>query len=204
MKSERFQKTLENKFENLDKDRDKHIREKVARLVFGASIVRVFKPGMKEKLIPKLAKIKIEDLKKRKQERIFKKWFQKESRKIAKIIKGDKKKRINVYAHAPKILALYCRALFNENCKALSKQEYKRIEKLLFVPIDSYVIRALRNLEGYGKIKGLKNIKSMADFKRGTFMNIQEILKGASQKTRIPRIVFDYVWGEEIKQVQTK
>ncbi len=194
----RFQEVLEQKFRDLYKDRDKHIRENVARLVLGSSIVRVFKPGMKEKLIPKLAKIKIEDFKKRKQERNFKKWFQKESRKIAKIIKGDKKKRINVYAHAPKILALYCRALLHESWWALDKKTYKRIEELLFVPIDSYVIKALKGLDKHEECEALKGIEVMADFKQETFMNIQEILKGASQKTKIPRIVFDYVWGEKI------
>jgi hypothetical protein len=200
MKPKRFQSALENKLVNLNKDRDKLIRKRVAKLVFGASIVRVFKPGTSKKLIPFLVRIKIDQFRKLKSESGFKKWFQRKSRDIAEIIKRD----VNEHAHAPKILALYCRALLNECWYVLSKKEFKRIEKLLFVPIDSYVIKALKGLKGCAECEVLKDIKSMADFKPKTFMNIQEMLKGASEKTKIPRIVFDYVWGEKIKGQREK
>jgi hypothetical protein len=201
--------TLESEFKKIHDDHRKMVPLRSAKVVLGSSVIRALPKKTKEKLENKLAELTATDLKKW-TEYSFKTNFVKKVKEIKKMIPKERKvmkrnkrirckQKVNKDAHASKILALYCRELLMESLAAniINYKIYSRIEKLLFCPVDSKVIKKLREFKE-GKQR-LKNTISMKTMDKNSFEEIQDWLAIGAERTLTPRIWFDDVWVQHPK-----
>jgi len=186
------QKGLENEFRKIGKKHKEALKKREATVCFGASTIRVFKPNIKDEIKKVLYKIdigRLEDIGKND----FHNWFEKNLKKVAKKIPHEtsKKKKISdgsrKWGYAAKILNLYLRGIVLGNHYFTYKQ-VEKIEKLLYVPIDSKIIDAVKehiNLD-FNKIKDVNTSEK--------FYKVQNALGEAALKAGVPRIWFDDKW----------
>ena len=186
---------LEDEFQRIKNDHPEALRKRATLVVLGPSVTRVYKPGTKKQLEPVLDSIAIDELKKMKNQEEFKHWFEKELDKIAsEIIKtnSDNKKIFPGYkwGHASKLLTLHNRELVL-NSHYFSDNEVTRIAPWLYVPIDSLVMKRIRQLGINLKFSRINQIDSATKF-----YFIQDLLGKSAAVVDIPRIWFDDVWGD--------
>ena len=188
--------TLHEYFRKIKRNHVNKVRMKSAKVVLGPSVIRALSPRIKNPLKKELSKLTIKGLKRwATDQESFEKSFLKKTEAIKKLIPGKKKvknkwQEVNKHAHAHKILALYCRELLNNSWGEINHETYRKIEKLLFCPVDKKVIDKIRKLKDGAKLLG--KVKSMRSMTEKTFMDIQHWLrKGA---TDVPRVWFDDVW----------
>lgn len=180
---------------------DKNTREKSAKVVLGPSVLLPFGKGTKDEIRKVLSKITIIGLKKYKTQAGFKEMFYKQATKIAKILRKGiiikKNKKSCLGAHAPKILSLYLRDLLVSSRGSITRKEFNRVEKLLYVPIDGKIIKKLNKLEFTLFKKKKKKIEAMVGITEiKTFFETQKAIARYIKKLRInmPRVWFDDVW----------
>jgi hypothetical protein len=170
--------------------------EKIASAILGPSIIRVFKKNTKDDIINVLKRISIDDVKKVMESRnLFKKWFLTTSLKVSKVLQSSNmdagSKR---WAHATKITSIYLRDLICRCARDLTKREYARIEKMLYVPLDKIVLKRLNKLCSTCDHR-FKIPKSMSELKeKKQFFHIQDCLYYHASKIGIPAIWFDDIW----------
>lgn len=197
---------LKELFRKIERRHSAKVRERSAKLVLGPSVIRALKKGIKEKLRTELQKLKIRKLVHwAKSEENFKKKFEAKCNRIKQIIGSNKKikkgkqkgnQHVNKHAHAPKILALYCRELLTSSWEAVGCKAYKKVEMRLFCPVDKIVIEKIRKCEGGPELLG--DVKSMGTMEKDTFMNIQKWLAAGAKGTGIPIVWFDDAWIEDV------
>lgn len=183
---------LEEKFKLIKKSHREDLRKTEARVVLAPSVMRACKTGTKEKVKYILERIDIDYLRSVRNQTQFKRWFCKNLKTIVKAIKDKNKgnNRVgNGYGLATKVLALYVRGMVL-NRRYFTDKEVCRIEKWLYTPIDSVVIKELKRR---GEELPFDKIK---DIDQESFYQVQERLGGEAAKVGIPRIWFDdNVWG---------
>ncbi len=185
---------LSDEFERIKNAHKISLRRTAARVVLGASVMRVFQKGTKDSLFPFLSKIEIDPLKEIKNQDHFKLWFQRELSKLAKLINigNYNNKRIQPgykWGHGAKVLTLYVRELVL-NSRYFYDHEVNRIQEWLYVPIDSIVINRLRKLDIALPFDRIKDIDTAEKF-----FDIQDKLHDAAKKIGVPKIWFDDNWG---------
>lgn len=186
---------LEKEFERIKYSHRKALETTAARVVLGPSVIRVFEKGTKKRLMPVLAKVRIDELYNVMNQQQFKLWFEKELNRIAAAVRETNRDnhRINPghkWGHSTKILTLYIREMVLKS-RYFNDTQVKRISSWLYIPIDSIAIKRLRKL---GVKLPFNNIKELRTSK--IFYDTQDILAKAAAKANVPRIWFDDNWGD--------
>ncbi len=184
-------KDLENEFRKIGKKHKEMLKKREATVCVGASTIRVFKPNVKNEIKKVLYKIDIDRLKAI-SKNDFRNWFEKNLKKVAKKIPHETSKRKKIsdggreWGYAAKILNLYLRGIVLGSHYFTYKQ-VEKIEKLLYVPIDSKIIGAVKERINI-------NFNKIKDVNRNKFYKAQDALDEAALKAGVPRIWFDDKW----------
>ena len=188
---------LKNEFKRIGGNHRDSILNTAARVTPGASVARIFEEGTKKELVPVLKNINMDQLLKLKNQKDYKVWFEANLKDISRVIKKtnpNKRSKRSIYpgykwGHAAKILNLYVREVV-ENRHYFSEAQVRRIRDWLYVPIDSKVMRRLRELKMDFDFKKINEIKS-----RKIFYGVQDLLARAAKRAGVPRVWFDDIWG---------
>ena len=186
---------LKNEYERIKENHLQALRRTAARVVLGASVVRVFRPGTKQDMLNVLERTDIEGLRRLTSQRQFTKWFETELRLLAAAIrrKNRDNARINPgykWGHATKILTLYVRDLVLSS-RYFSDGQARRMSGWLCSPIDSVVIKRLRKLGVRLPFASIKQIDT-----RQKYYAVQDMLNDAAARVGVPRVWFDDNWGD--------
>ena len=187
---------LKEKFEEIKRNHNRCQQKKLAELVLGSSVIRVFEKDTKGDLKPILEKIDIEDLLKCESQEDYRNWFEEHLSKIAEGIKlkNTTDGKIGAgykWGYAAKILNLFVRDLV-ESKHFFPKEESAKAAKIeywLYIPIDSKVIKELKKSGvelPFSKIKEIDN--------KEKFYEVQNLLGRIAEEVRVPRIWFDDIW----------
>ena len=184
-------------FKSIKKEHKTAIQKRVARLVPGGSVIRVFRKKTKEALIEELCKIPVAEMRGLKNQEDFRKWFERQLEAVASAIRRTNRNNRSIkpgtkWGHAAKVLNLFLREMVVESRYFLEK-EVKRLTPWLYMPIDRVVIKNLRDCGIELDFKVIKDIDT-----RKKFYYLQEdILASAAAEARVPRIWFDDVWSAQ-------
>jgi len=184
------------KYDEIKNAHNDCVIEKSATVILGPSIIRVFDKKTKDNIVNALKHISIESLKKvTKSRNLFKKWFIDNSLKVNKSLKSrDMDPRSKRWAHATKITSIYLRDLISRYGRYLTRREYDRIEKMLYVPLDKIVLTGLNKLCSTCNYRS-KLPKSMSELKgKKQFFRIQDCLFYHASKISMPAIWLDDIW----------
>lgn len=185
---------LKKEYEDISKNHRSSLLKIAARSVLGSSVIRVFDRESKEKLLNYLKRINVDDLLQLRDQTDYKSWFETHLSKLSQEIKKTNPNNTNIFpgykwGHATKILNLYIRGVV-EYKRYFRESDAAKIRKWLYVPIDSLVMKKIRDL-GYNlpfdKIKDIDTAKK--------FYEVQELLGQAASAVNVPRIWFDDVWA---------
>lgn len=170
-----------------------------AYLNLPGSILRVFKPGTKQKLFDALIKVDIKELRAIRSQEKFRAYFERNLNHVARVISKTNRGNNRVYpgykwGHGAKILCLFLRDTVLHS-RYFSDSNAERLSNYLYVPIDSVVIYKLWKL-GYVPFKEIEHIKEIDSSKK--FYDLQNALGEASSQVGIPRIWFDDNWAERL------
>ena len=186
---------LEEEFNRIKENHKNAIQTKVARIVVGPSVGRVFQEGTVYKIRPVLKQIKLKVLNSITSQEQYRKWFENQLNKLAAKIKETNPKNDKIYpgykwGHSTKILCLFLNdVLIHRDFFDAKTSDY--LIHFLYAPIDSFVMKRLNYLGiklDFSKIKEIDTPKK--------FYNTQEELKRAADKVGVPRIWFDDNWGD--------
>ncbi|GMV91860.1 MAG: hypothetical protein AMXMBFR82_16380 [Candidatus Hydrogenedentota bacterium] len=169
------------------------VRQRTAREVLGASVIRVFRKGTRPHLISCLERVKIDGVLALSNEAAFRNWFERELEKVARVIRRHNPNRPQIepgykWGHASKILCLYCRDMVLRT-RYFSEKDAVRISPWLYVPIDGIVIRQLREC---GVALCFRQIREID--RREKFFALQDLLGAAAAEFGKPRVLFDDLW----------
>jgi hypothetical protein len=186
---------LHREFERIHREQKKLVAHHASQVVLGASVMRVFAPGTKKDLLPLLPKLPLFDLQKIQDQESFEQWFDEQLDLVAQgiMIKNKGNSKVNPgykWGHATKILNLYLREIVL-NSRYFKDSDTRRLSFFLYVPIDSKIMDRMRRLGFKLPFRRIKEIRT-----KDQFMHVQQLLGGAATKAKVPRIWFDYVWGE--------
>jgi len=185
-------KLLAEEFRRIKRKHRETILKRVAKSCVGSSTLRVFKRSNRIK--ESLQNIDADELLKIRSDDKFEKWFENKLNKLTKAIpkttSRDKKitDGARKWGYGAKILNLFLRDIVFHH-RYFAEKDANRIQYFLYVPLDKIVIGRLRKLGeplSYKKIKRIKDINS-----REKFYDVQNRLKQAADKVRVPRIWFD-------------
>jgi len=171
------------------------LRERAARSVLGASVIRVFNKKTKSPVMRHLAdKVDLGGLKVIKSQKAYRKWFKRELDRLALVIKKNNKRNPRIlpglkWGHASKVLCLYVRDVVLCS-RYFTDADATRIEKWLYVPIDGIVMKELKSLGGRLRFGKIREIATARDF----YLVQEEILGEAAREAGVPRVFFDDVW----------
>ncbi len=178
-----------------EKDRQ-DVAARIAQLVPGGSVIRVFNKGTSKDLVAALKRIDLDALANcQTQEEFDRFFFQSLDQIDAAILILNKHKRSlgrgHKWGHASKILCLYLRdiVLFS---RYFDDTVARRLQGFLYMPIDSVVMKHLRACGSAIKPQRIKDIDSEEEFRE-----IQNLLALAARRANAPRIIFDNVWSED-------
>ncbi len=187
---------LDKEFHRLKAEHRNALRNTAARAVTGPSVMRVYKSGTKEALMPILAdKIDIDALPHVRNQDAFSHWYDAQLVLVARAINqcNNGNTRISPgvkWGHSTKVLSLFVRDLVLKS-DYFSHQQVRKIAGFLHAPIDSIVMRRLRKLNVSLPFSKIKDIDT-----RKKFYDVQTTLSFAAARAGIPRVWFDDNWGD--------
>jgi hypothetical protein len=174
------------------------IKARVAKIILGSSVIRVFKGGSKISLTECLGKIDVDYLLKISSRKEYDAWH---LAGINKIYSCLKKEPVNIdrlskeglkWGHSTKIFNLFIGHLVTMSPYFDKTEDYERIRFYLHVPLDSKAFEVLRDC-------GIKHVpKNIKQVTQKDYKNIQALLFQASEMHNIPALHFDeYAWALE-------
>ena len=168
-----------------------------ARSCIPASVTRVFAAGTKVVLVPLLAHLPVDELSTLADQAAYRAWFTRQldlvADEILRLNSPSTRPHIHPgykWGHATKVLALYVRDLVLFS-RYFSDQDAQRIAFWLYCPVDSVVMKRLREL---GEKPGVFQISGIDSPER--FWRIQDLLGAAAARVGVPRVWFDDNWGD--------
>jgi hypothetical protein len=188
---------LEDEYRRIAKAHHAATRSFTARSCIPASVTRVFAAGTKAMLVPLLVRIPVDELPRLADQAAYRGWFTRQLDLVA-----DGILRLNSpatrpgihpgykWGHATKALALYVRDLVLFS-RYFTDADVERIAPWLYCPVDSVVMKRLRELgekPGVYQISGIDTAES--------FWRIQDLLGDAAASAGVPRVWFDDNWGD--------
>ncbi len=188
-------RSLVAEFRRIKNDHRKAIKNTVARSVTGPSVMRVYKPGTREALLPVLARIDIDRLARIRSQEAFTRWYNSQLRQVAAAIEHRNHGNNRIlpgakWGHATKILSIFVRDLVLRS-NYFSRKDARRIALYLHAPIDGIVMSRLRKLGVPLRFSKIKEINSATKFYR-----VQQMLSVAAEEVGVPRVWFDDNWGD--------
>lgn len=186
---------LVTEFERIQDHHRTAIRMAAARTILGASVIRVFEKGTKQRLLPLLVDIPVDGITNLSDKFEFKAWFEEQLDLVAKEIRiaNPNNSRIHPgykWGHSAKVLNLFiCQVVLGS--RYFSDSEVCHIRPWLYIPIDGIVIERLRKMGLRLPFTKIKEIDSPEDFHL-----VQDQLERAAIEVGVPRIWFDDVWGD--------
>lgn len=188
---------LEDEYRRIAVAHHAAIRIFTARSCIPASVTRVFNAGTKDSLVPLLARLPVDDLSDLDDEAAFRPWFTRQLDPVAGAILrlNPQESRPFIHpgykwGHATKVLALFVRDLVLFS-RYFTDEQVEKIAPLLYCPVDSIVIKRLREL---GTPSGVYQISGIDSAQR--FWHIQDLLGAAAATVGVPRVWFDDNWGD--------
>ena len=168
-----------------------------ARSCIPASVTRVFAAGTKADLVPLLARLPVDELPGLADEAAYRAWFTRQLDFVAATILRLNPPAVRPgihpgyrWGHATKVLALYVRDLVLFS-RYYTDVEVEQIAPWLYCPVDSVVMKRLREL---GERPGISQISGIDSPQR--FWRIQDLLGAAAAAAGVPRVWFDDNWGD--------
>jgi hypothetical protein len=185
---------LDEEFRRIQENHKEQIRRRLARVVIGSSIARVFKKGSVEEIWPVLTEIPVDELPGLKNQEEFKEWFEKQLNRLARRIDrtnpGNRRIRPGYkWGHATKILCLYLRDITLHREYFVDGQ-VERVTRWLYVPLDSVNMASLRRCGVPLDFCKIKEIDT-----GDKFYQVQDQLGRAAERAGVPRIWFDDNWS---------
>ena len=172
-------------------------RHFTARSCIPASVTRVFATGTKAALLPVLAAIPVDELPALGSQVEFRAWFERHLDTVGTAILRLNPPAVRPgihpgykWGHATKVLALYLRDLVLFS-RYFPDADAERIAFWLYCPVDSVVMKRMRELREQPGVFQISGIDSPARFWR-----IQDTLGTAAARAGVPRVWFDDNWGD--------
>lgn len=194
--SNQLSNALVDNYKKLNAEHRAALCWRMARVTLGSSVVRVFKPGTKVDLLNALAGLPIDELLDVGGDDDFKSWFERQLGVVTKAIKKKNEKNPRIqpgtkWGHATKVLTIYLREMVSHT-RYFNDSDAKRIEALLYCPIDRITIESLARVGHRPRsFKRIKEIDTSAKF-----YGVQDLLGDAAKATNTPRVWFDDGWGD--------
>lgn len=94
------------------------------------------------------------------------------------------------WGHATKVQTIFLREMVSHT-RLFAQRDVDRLERLLYVPLDSITMKRLRDL---GQRLPFRRIKDIDTAKK--FYDVQDALGEAARKAGAPRVWFDDNWGD--------
>lgn len=168
-----------------------------ARVVLPSSVVRVFVPGTRPKLLKALVRTDIDPLGSVRSQEQYRLYFEGQLHRLAGVISNSNKGNSRVYpghkwGHGTKILCLFLRDIVLHS-HYFSDSVVDRLSNYLYTPLDNVVIRRLRKLGYRTPFRSIKEIDSS-----GKFYGVQNALGEAAWSIGVPRVWFDDNWGQRV------
>lgn len=174
------------------------IKARIAKIILGSSVIRVFKGGSKTSLKECLGKIDVDYLLKISSQKEYDTWH---LGGINKVYACLKKEQVNIdrlskeglkWGHSTKIFNLFIGHLVTMSPYFDKTEDYERIRFYLHVPLDSKAFEVLRDCS-------IKNVpKNIKEVTQKDYKNIQSILFHAASLHNTPALHFDeYAWALE-------
>ncbi|MFA5424740.1 MAG: hypothetical protein WC374_12880 [Phycisphaerae bacterium] len=186
---------LEEEYVRLKENHRKAIQVRLARITIGPSIGRVLRRKTKDHIWPILTKIPVDEIVLLNNEQTFKDWFKKQLVILARKIDETNGGNDRIYpgykwGHATKILCLYLNDIVMHG-EYFSQEDRERIKYWLYCPVDSQVMKSLKRCGVHLPFTRIKDIDT-----EKKFFNVQDMLKEAADRTKVPRIYFDDNWAD--------
>jgi hypothetical protein len=142
-----------------------------------------------------LGRVQIDLLARLTSEGQFTAWYEKELRRIAAAIRRKNKRNHRIHpgykwGHATKVLNLFVREIVLQS-RYFTDRQTVRLSRWLYTPVDSVVIRRLREM---GLRPQFRNIKSIDTSRK--FYAVQQWLRKAAKPVGVPAVWFDDNWGD--------
>ena len=190
-------KKLIEKFRQIKKQRQRKDAaiKRTALVTLGASLIRVFKEKTKHDILDALISVPIEDLRKINNESEFRAFYKHQLNRIEKAVlrKNARNRTLGKglkWGHCTKILSIFIREVVLRS-RICSNKEVKRLVPFLYVPLDSKVLRKLRDCELSEVPRRIKDLSTA-----GQFWNLQELIGRAAKEAGTFAIYLDDVWVE--------
>ena len=168
-----------------------------ARSCIPASVTRVFTAGTKADLVPLLARLPVDELPGLAGQAEYRAWFERHLDAVGAAILARNPKQVRPgihpgykWGHGTKVLALYLRDLVLFS-RYFPDADAERMAFWLYCPVDSVVMKRLRELGEQPGVFQISGIDSPARFWR-----IQDLLGDAAARVGVPRVWFDDNWGD--------
>lgn len=170
------------------------VQVRAARVVLGASVLRVFAPNTKQDLFESLRAIPIFELRHIRTQRQFRTWFERQLRAVDRAIakRNSHNDRIQPgakWGHGTKVLTLFLREIVSHT-RLFDDEEGARLELLLYVPLDSINIDRLRDIGAALPFSLIREIDTSRKF-----YGAQELLEREARRVGVPRVWFDDNWA---------
>ncbi len=187
---------LVQEFDRIRGAHAKATRWAVARTVLAPSVTRVFTPGTRNRLLPVLAKLPIEELKRLGDEDGYKAWFERQLDGLTEALREGNQDNPRVqpglqWGHGTKILCIFVAGTVLWS-RTFNDPEVSRIRPWLFVPIDGKIMARLRQLGVKPEFWRIREIDTPEKF-----YGVQTALSEAAREAGVARIWFDDVWAVE-------
>jgi hypothetical protein len=197
VKADGTAKALGAEFGRLELNHAAAVLKAVARSALPGSIVRVFSKGTRDALLDLLPRFAIDELRDLRDDTAFRDWFERQltpvAARILELNPPELRARVHPgyrWGHTTKVLAVYVRDVVLYS-RYFTDAEARRIEPLLYCPIDGVVLARLRKL---GVDPGVRLISGISSRER--FYGIQELLRAAAARVNVPAIWFDDNWAD--------
>ena len=167
----------------------------VARTVLTPSVMRVFREGTREDLLPVMETLDVRGLRAVRSQEAFSEWFDKGVARIWRTIGRKNKDNHRIqpggkWGHSTKIMTLFSRGLVLTS-RVFPDSITDRLAPFLYVPIDGVIMRRLERLDVDLPFRRIREIDS-----RSKFYMVQDLLGETAHKIGVPRVWFDDNWGD--------
>lgn len=187
-------RNLRKEYQRIRKRHKAALVERVARIVLGPSVMRVFAEGTREKLCPVLAKTDVHKLRSVRNQHAFSEWFDRNVEIVWRTIMTLNRDRNSIWpgwkwGHSTKIMALFARDMVL--CTHYySRRDSERLAPFLYVPVDGIVMKRLKKLKVRLPYSRIREIDT-----RAKFYSVQNLLGEAASSVGVPRVWFDDNWA---------
>lgn len=170
--------------------------KRTALITLGPSLIRVFEKKTKKDLRKALESVQIKKLRDIKNESDFKNFYVNNLNRIKKAVlkRNAKNKKLGnglKWGHCTKVLSIFLREIVLRS-RIFPDADVKRLEPFLYAPLDSKVLRRLRNC-GLPKVPRRINELGTAS----QFWRLQESIKKAASPADLFAVNLDDIWVED-------